>query len=664
MAAETKLRKRLRRLTNVILLIILAVVMMMGASGYGGWRCIPPTHAWVVQTTAGRRLPHRRRGEGIRPTTGGRNGHRHIGMGPLHLLCPARTTAGSWLWAARTPPSSSSTISSAAQSSSSSSSSSRLFSSSSSSSTTSLALLQREELATSSSSSVFLRGEYDDDPEVLNGDDDMDDNDDDRVLAYLRRGPPPNGTPDNDPQQRAAASSSSSSLLWLPKRLKRLVARASRQCSTRPFYLPGVPRDNDDEGEDDVGSGLVMDMVELIASQYRTRMVPLLFQNTTICSGPQPSDAEQLTVEILSLCVLYTLPYEITKVFLSGLIPLYQKIAALEAENESLQKIQRLVDQFTSWEDIRFPKGLAVQRIKKQDDTPSNAKWYRPRLFRRRRWTNAKHSQELIELAAQQASPPIVNRTELFLLRSLQYDQEMSRIAQSNKAAPTTTTMATKAATTPLFPPRRSNNSLGINLYFPTASRRRQLVERVRRYLQQLYDTAKAQGRAGFLAYCIFNFTLYTGGLLWQWHRVSTTIAITTIGTTGTTTAVAILARQILGVLFATSQLLKIPKLLFAVGFAPFLRHRVLSPMSRRFGWSDRTSTMTIIATLLIVFTVSTAIPMVHEYHQIRRQRLLFTTLLLQQKTAVAVSTTTTTMTQAATTALGSFPTLDTVQSV
>jgi hypothetical protein len=531
----------------------------------------------------------------------------------------------------------------------------------------------------------LVRGEYDD-PEANEDDYVEQDDNDDRILSYLRRGAPSSGTPDDDAQQQgggAAASSSSSSsslLLLLPKRLKRLVARASRQsCSTRPsLYLP---RNNNDD-EENGSSVLVMDVVELIASDYRTRMVPVQFQNATLFSGKQQSDVEQLTVEILSLCALYTLPYEITKVFLSGLMPLYQTIADTleesdkETDNESLQKIQRLVDQCTSWEDIRFPKGLAIQRISRKqddDDAPSDdttAKWYRPRLLRRlrrrRRWHNAQQSQELIAWAARQASPPIVNRTELFLLRSMQYDKEMTRLhAQSNNATTTTMattamTMATKVATTTPLSPR---HSLGINLYFPTASRRRQLVERVRRYLQQLYDTVQAQGRAGFLAYCIFNFTLYTGGLLWQWRRVSTTISTTTIsiiGTTGTTSsAVAILARQygpILGLLYATSQLLKVPKLVFAVGLAPFLRHRVLSPLSRRLGWSDRTSTVAIVSVLLAVFTVITAIPMVHEYHQIRQR------ILTLQKAAAAA--TTTTMTTAAATTLGSFPPFDTVQPV
>jgi hypothetical protein len=480
------------------------------------------------------------------------------------------------------------------------------------------------------------------------------DNNDDRVLAYL--------SPD-----RGAS---------MPRRLRRLVARATRQYHATATSMVGGGNDRwyhraeDDENGSSSSASLTMDLAEWMESEYKTRQVPLQLKimippsnhsittsstttttttdnaakRTTKIAMPCESDAERLMVEILSLGAIYRLPYEIVQVFLRGIIPLYyERVIGSDDDDDSTedsrQTIRRLVQDITGWHDIRFPKGLAIKnkrrRRRKVDDAPptEDARWYQRLFFGRGGgWPNAEQAAALIEAATRQTAPPVVNRTEL-LLQSIRRQQQQ-QVADSKLLLPsnstttkTTTTMAatnndnkaiTISKTTPPLPLR-----LGFKLYFPTASRRRQSMDYVRGQWQNLYAKAKAQGRASFLGYCVFNLLFYTVGIWWHhWHRTASVVNVPTTGGGGVAAAAArsILVRRygkIFGWLYATSQLCKLPKLLFAVGIAPIIRNRVLDHWQRRYGWSDRKSTVVAVMLLLGLFAALTAVPIWHEYRQL-----------------------------------------------
>jgi hypothetical protein len=460
---------------------------------------------------------------------------------------------------------------------------------------------------------------------------------DDRVLAYL--------SPD----------------FILPRRLRRLVARATRQyhatataasINGRRYHRAETDDDNDDE------SSLTMDLAEWMESEYKTRKVPLQVKITSTTDNAAAvrtmtisceSDAERLMVEILSLGAIYCLPYEIVHAFLRGILPLYGNGRGIGGEanddgdeeklgDSSRQTIRHMLQDVTGWNDIRFPKGLAIKKKRRKNsmDDAAPTKWYQ-RLIGRGGWPSAEQAAVSTAAASRQAAPPWVNRTEL-LLKSIRRQQQQQEVQEDSRLflpsnSTTTTSMAVPSTnnnnkeafsfriTTPPLPPR-----LGFKLYFPTASRRRQFFDHVRDQWQSLYTKAKAQGRASFLGYCVFNLIFYTVGLWWHWHRTTAPSVVTTItATTGGGGAAAAMARSILvrrygkifGWLYATSQLCKLPKLLFAVGVAPIIRKRVLDHWSRRYGWSDRKATVVAVMLLLGLFAALTAVPIWHEYRQL-----------------------------------------------
>jgi hypothetical protein len=154
--------------------------------------------------------------------------------------------------------------------------------------------------------------------------------------------------------------------------------------------------------------------------------------------------------------------------------------------------------------------------------------------------------------------------------------------------------------------------------------------------LTQQYNALKRQGRAGLISYCLFNFIYYTIGIVWQWSRIpilstdpmsiflsapSSTIVSSSLQQLHPQwTIPALLVRKfgkIFAYLYAFSQLLKIPKLCTAVGLAP-VASKGLDFIKVRFSVNETTATIILISSMIVLWCIIIAFPIVSEYASLK----------------------------------------------
>ena len=175
------------------------------------------------------------------------------------------------------------------------------------------------------------------------------------------------------------------------------------------------------------------------------------------------------------------------------------------------------------------------------------------------------------------------------------------------------------------------------------SSKRRTLgnvIRAIRRTLTQQYHALKRQGRAGLISYCLFNFLYYTIGMVWQWPRMpiipstaadgsdvvsnllssSSTILSSSLLQNPQWTIPTLLLRKfgkIFAYLYAFSQLLKIPKLCSAVGLAPF-SSKALDFIQKRCNVKETSATIIMISTMVLVWGLIVAFPILSEYASLK----------------------------------------------
>jgi hypothetical protein len=178
-------------------------------------------------------------------------------------------------------------------------------------------------------------------------------------------------------------------------------------------------------------------------------------------------------------------------------------------------------------------------------------------------------------------------------------------------------------------------------LFFPNSvqpiSGIRMSFRRLKRFLKRQYSTLKEHGRAGFLAYCFFNFVYYSIGMVWQWRHISTTTPTdpTMILNSSASLASSILSSsssgfasssntviltmclikfgKVFAYVLTLSQLFKIPKLVSSVAIAPFTS-KLLQWTKQKFQTSDNIATIGWTCCLVLLWICIVSIPIVTEY--------------------------------------------------
>ena len=265
---------------------------------------------------------------------------------------------------------------------------------------------------------------------------------------------------------------------------------------------------------------------------------------------------------VLSFAVLHHLPSEITVELLSGEDPRSLQCRALLLEH--------------GWSAVHFPNGLAL----------------RPKSSRRwpvRRSSRVAQAQLAVEQAAAAIAPT----------RQLEKRQEFLAAIEDTLSEPT-------RFPDPGFPFFPNNVPLsGVSW------------QRFKRALDRKYATFKAKGRAGILGYAIFNFTLYSVGMVWQWRRIVPADPHNGVG--------LVLLRKlgrVFGSMYVLSNILKIPKLLSAVALAP-LSERLLAFVKRKLNVDDNTATAVLMGSMVALWTGIMSVPLTAEYIRLRRLVLL-----------------------------------------
>jgi hypothetical protein len=257
---------------------------------------------------------------------------------------------------------------------------------------------------------------------------------------------------------------------------------------------------------------------------------------------------------------------------------------------------------------VEFPRGLAIRpktairwsfqqkaptQQQQQQPKQSLSWWHRPQTLKQ-------IAGRAIQKAAQTQAPPKKILDESEFLETLQ-----SSIRQLPD----------------LQTPTQLQSSSATMAYFredvPVSGMRR-----VQRFLAQKYNVLKKKGRAGIVSYCFFNFAFYTIGMWIYWPQVA---AVTppsfSNAATPSTVATILLVKfgKTFGILYAVSQLFKIPKVLFSIFLAPAAEY-CLQFCKKRLRISENWATALLIAGMIVAWGMIVAIPTLSEYTTLLRQ--------------------------------------------
>jgi hypothetical protein len=240
------------------------------------------------------------------------------------------------------------------------------------------------------------------------------------------------------------------------------------------------------------------------------------------------------------------------------------------------------------WQAVFFPQGLGIQQRRQKQ------RW----LWTRRKKVRIAEAIQAVRAAAAARNP----------IRQLSSQKEfLAKLVAEEYTKATDVTLPQKNM--PFFPQ---------NLPLPSLSWRR-----LRRAVEQSSSKIRQKGKAGILAYAVFNFFLYSVGVLWQW-RVTAGAEVTS------TSSAATLTLRKFGRAFATifiiSNILKVPKVLTVAGLSS-LTDRFLQWAQYRTKLSETRLLILCLLTLVTAWAVLMAVPLVSDYLRIRR--LIFLESLL-----------------------------------
>lgn len=300
--------------------------------------------------------------------------------------------------------------------------------------------------------------------------------------------------------------------------------------------------------------------------------------------------------KLLSLAAQCRLPKNIT----------LELLLASSGNSMSLQLIRQAFAQ-TGWEGVSFPSGLALQ-LKKQYVVSNGTRDRRRRLAAwltlpgRRRKQQIQEAEQLVTEAQSSIAPQRKPKSKQEFLSRM--EEELTAIS----SLPTATRVSEgQLRHSPLlfFPNRKS--PLGVLWSFWRS---------IKRIIEKESATLKSKGRAGFVSYCLFNFVFYSVGVLWQWQRVAPADPF------AAPSVLHVIIRKfghVFGSLLVASQLIKIPKLFFAVAMVP-ITERSQSFMMRRLKVPSANLAAALqVGAMVAAWVALVSIPIVKEYTMLHR---------------------------------------------
>jgi hypothetical protein len=331
-------------------------------------------------------------------------------------------------------------------------------------------------------------------------------------------------------------------------------------------------------GKSDRIATTVDDVLAVVESDFKIRQVPVQIGQSIFDASSTGIALDQSVVEIMSFAAYHGLPERLTAEILSDSSSL----------GESFATAKRIFAE-QGWAAVSFPQGLGIQ--------PRQQK--RPWLWTKRKKQRITEAIRAVRVAAAARNP----------IRQLSSQKEfLAKLVAEEYSKATKVALPTEK-NFPFFPQ---------NLPLPSFS-----WQRLRRMMERSSSKIKQKGKAGVLAYAMFNFCVYSVGMLWQWRRIAAA------DVTSTSSATVLTLRKfgrVFGTVYIVSNLLKVPKLLAIAGMAP-LTEKFLKRIESRTAMSETRILILCLSALVSTWMALMAVPVISEVSRIRR--LIFLESLL-----------------------------------
>lgn len=295
------------------------------------------------------------------------------------------------------------------------------------------------------------------------------------------------------------------------------------------------------------------EVLEVIDREYKCSDAPIILgdeqlhiENKTIC---------QKVSRILSFAAYHRLPKEITAQLLGG--------------DTSLSDYQESFSKLRDWNDVVFPRGLAIRPPRSLLNSPIHRFNPIPRRFLLSR--NIRMAKQATAEAARVRAPPTVMAKEAFLASLSREMTVKPKVNMLNEVFP-------------FFPTRRSIRKFILH----HLSKMKSLLNLCLKFAR----VSATPCRAILLSYFMVTFPLYSTSLIWHWQKLSATFCV------GSSVIMSSLIRisGILAKVYSTG--LKNSYLLWTLLLAPFA-HIIIKNSAHRSQVKDDTKAMVKISTLL-----------------------------------------------------------------
>jgi len=233
----------------------------------------------------------------------------------------------------------------------------------------------------------------------------------------------------------------------------------------------------------------------------------------------------------------------------------------------------KMMQDVRGWESISFPEGLAI---------------------RTDRWRRRRYRIEQAALAIQQAMENTAPEQHIF-------ESPLQVLAEMEQELGSTTVDYNKGQL-PFFQAPGT-------------------WQRIRQSVKRQYAKLQRKGRAGILAYCVFNCIFYTTGFLLQWSKVATPAHSSIV------LALTKKCGRVFASLYVAAQIVKIPKVLGALALTP-VTQRMLDSLQLRVRVSENVALGIWVTFLLTIWITLCGLPMVADFAKLRQLALVDDQLL------------------------------------
>lgn len=332
-------------------------------------------------------------------------------------------------------------------------------------------------------------------------------------------------------------------------------------------------------------------VLQVIEAEHTPLDVPIVLDNLMIDVKETGDEIDESVAEIFSLAAMYGLPKEITMSLLDSCI-----LGAEQGSVKSELQICRDIFAAKGWHAVLFPKGLALQLMKRYQPR-SSASNITPFFLLRRQSRRVKEAKQAVIRAAEAEAPKQQYASRQDLLRTM--EEELFNNDSS------------------LQPSATIGNSR--KLFFPsevTGSTLRRGFRRMYRVVDKQFARLKHSGRAGIVSYCFMNLLFYTVGVVWQWQRVSA--PMNPLQASSVTTILLKKFVRVFSSLYFASQITKVPKVVVAVALTP-VAQRIMNATKRNLRVSENVATILLVGLQYVLWLGVVMVPILSEYARLSR---------------------------------------------